>query len=259
MAAFFGVNGALFEVKCPASADRVSSRPVSFTRTLGGKVKAFAGPASRRSWSLNVAAGTPQDVSTVEALARTLGPLVFIPPEAAVGNLLSPQASSFEPVPANATDAGVVQLPDGTVARTVSASGTVQVGAAHGPVEMVPVRAGEMVTVGAWGNGGLRFQGRWLDALGNSVGTYISGAGTFTGWQWREYAVTPPAGASFLDVQLFGGSQYALPSVSWGTVAARELGTGCPKAVLHDGEFSPIAAHRRLNRSRITYSVTEVG
>lgn len=259
MAAFFGVNGALFEVKCPASADRVSDRAVSVARTLGGKRKAFVGRASRRSWSLDVGAGTPQDVSTVEALSREAGPLVFISPDAAVGNLLSPQASAFDDVPADATDAGLVQLPDGTVARSVAASGAVRVGAAHGNYEMVPVRPGMAVSVGAWGRGRLGFQGYWRDAAGASITTHLTPSVALTGWAWREVTLTPPAGAAFIELHLFGGSQYALPSVSWGTVAARELGAGCPKAVVHSAEFSPIAAHERLSRSRITYSVTEVG
>lgn len=259
MPAYFGSGGNLFEVKCPASADRVSSRPVTFTRTLGGKVKAFTGQASRRSWSLNVEAGTPQDVSTVEALARAQGPLVFISPEAAVGNLLSPQASAFDPAPTNATSGGVVQLPDGTVARSVVSSSSVPVGDAHGNYERVPVRPGDSVTVGAWAVDRLGFQGFWYDATGSSITTYLHSSTAVTGWGWREVTMTPPAGAAFVSLNIFGGSQYALPSISWGTTAARELGTGCANAVLHDGEFSPIAAHRRLNRSRITYSVTEVG
>ena len=259
MPAYFGSDGQLFEVKCPASADRVSSRPVAFTRTLGGKVKAFAGQSSRRSWSLNVEAGTPQDVSTVEALARTLGPLVFISPEAAVGNLLSPQASNFEPLPSSTTDAGPVQLPDGTVARSVVPTGTVNVGNAHGAWEQVPVVAGEPVSVGGWGFGGIRFTGVWRDAVGGTVSSWSTSSFSYPGWLFRQQTITPPVGASYLCLSLSAGSRYALPSVSWGATAAQELGTGCPKAVLHGGEFSPIAAHRRLNRSRITYSVTEVG
>ena len=259
MAAFFGVNGALFEVKCPASADRVSERGVSFTRTLGGKRKAFVGRGSRRSWSLDVGAGTPQDVSTVEALSREPGPLVFVSPDAAVGNLLSPQASGFDDVPANATDAGLVQLPDGTVARSVASSSSVSVGDAHGNYERVPVLAGSQVSVGAWALGRLGFQGFWYDATGSSITTYLHSSAAVTGWGWREVTMTPPAGAAFVSLNIFGGSQYALPSISWGDTAAREVGSGCPKAVVHSPEFSPIAAHARLNRSRITYSVTEVG
>lgn len=259
MAAFFGVNGALFEVKCPASADRVSERGVSFTRTLGGKRKAFVGRGSRRSWSLDVGAGTPQDVSTVEALSREPGPLVFISPDAAVGNLLSPQASGFEVTPAGAADAGLVALPDGTVARSVASSGTVHPGDAHGAYEMVPVRPGRAVTVGCWSVSGQNFRGFWRDALGSSITNWFTSSVTHTGWGWHEATLTPPDGAAYIELQLAGGTQYALPSVSWGDIAAREIGSGCPKAVVHSPEFSPIAAHSRLNRSRITYSVTEVG
>ena len=259
MAAFFGVNGALFEVKCPASADRVSERGVSFTRTLGGKRKAFVGRGSRRSWSLDVGAGTPQDVSTVEALSREPGPLVFISPDAAVGNLLSPQASGFEVMPASATDTGLVALPDGTVARSVVSSVAVRLGSAHGLYEMVPVREGEPVTVGAWSVGGQWFRGFWRDALGSQVTNWNAPSQSWAGWAWHEATLTPPPGAAFLELHLAGGTQYALPSVSWGDTAAREIGSGCPKAVVHSPEFSPIAAHSRLNRSRIAYSVTEVG
>ena len=259
MAAFFGVNGALFEVKCPASADRVSERGVSFTRTLGGKRKAFVGRGSRRSWSLDVGAGTPQDVSTVEALSREPGPLVFISPDAAVGNLLSPQASGFEVMPASATDAGLVALPDGTVARSVASSSVVRPGNAHGTYEMVPVRPGEPVTVGAWSVGGQWFRGFWRDALGSSITNWNAPSQSWAGWAWHEATITPPPGAAFLELHLAGGSQYARPSISWGDTAAREIGSGCPKAVVHSPEFSPIAAHKRLNRSRIAYSVTEVG
>ena len=259
MAAFFGVNGALFEVKCPASADRVSERGTSFTRTLGGKRKAFVGRGSRRSWSLDVGAGTPQDVSTVEALSRAPGPLVFISPDAAVGNLLSPQASGFEVTPANATDAGLVALPDGTVARSVVSSVAVRLGGAHGLYEMVPVREGEPVTVGAWSLGGQWFRGFWRDALGSQITNWNAPSQSWAGWAWHEATLTPPPGAAFIELHLAGGTQYALPSVSWGDTAAREIGSGCPKAVVHSPEFSPIAAHSRLNRSRIAYSVTEVG
>src|SRR5699024_408321 len=139
-----------------ASADRVSERGVSFTRTLGGKRKAFVGRGSRRSWALDVGAGTPQDVSTVEALSREPGPLVFVYPDAAVGNLLSPQASGFDDLPVGATDAGLVGLPDGTVARSVAHAGVMSVGLAHGGYEGVPVRPGEVVSVGGWGRGGIQ-------------------------------------------------------------------------------------------------------
>lgn len=259
MAAFFGVNGVLFEVKCPASADRVSSRPVSFTRTLGGKVKGFSGRASRRSWSLDVAAGTPKDVSVVEALARASTPLVFISPEAAIGNLLSPQASMFEPLPANAVDGGLVSLPDGTVARAVTHGAVMAVGTAHGGHELVPVNPGEAVSLGVWARNGARLSGWWRDLNGATLTSFASVTSSFSGWAWRQATFAPPAGAAYLSMHVSAGSMYARPTVSWGNVAQDEAGTGCPKSILHEAGFSPIVANRSLNLSRMTYSVTEVG
>lgn len=259
MAAFFGVNGALFEVKCPASADRVSERGVSFTRTLGGKRKAFVGRGSRRSWSLDVGAGTPQDVSTVEALSREPGPLVFISPEAAVGNLLSPQASGFEPAPPNATEAGVVALPDGTVARSVASSSSVSVGDVHGNYERVPVLAGSQVTVGAWALGRLGFQGFWYDATGSSITTYLHSSVAVTGWGWREVTMTPPAGAAFVSLNIFGGAQYARPVVSWGSGAQDRPGRGAPRVVVHGLSEALTVISNDDAYGSVDVTITEVG
>lgn len=259
MSAFMVSEGALLEVGCPSTLDRETEQQVSFRTTFSRKRKAFIRRGGRRAWSINVSVASPAEVSTIEAVARDLGPVGWYGPEAVIGNLLSPQASGFDPAPANTTAAGLVQLPDGTIAASVASSTTVQIGDAHGTIEMVPVRPGQPVTVGAWGNGGARMQGRWLNAIGSSVGTYISPPDTHTGWQWREYTFTPPVGAAYLDVQLFAGTAYALPSVTWGTTAARELGTGCPKAIIHSPRFSPLALTTRANYTDSSYSVTEVG
>lgn len=259
MSAFIVSGGAVLELGCPSSLNRGTAQQVSSRTTLGGKRKAFVRAGGRRSWDVSVATASPSEVSSLEAVARQLGMVGWYGPEAAIGNLLSPQASAFDVVPSGAVPAGLVALPDGTVAASVSATGTVIVGNAHGSVEMVPVRSGMAVTVGAWGNGGARFQGRWLDALGNSVGTYISPVDSHTGWAWRSYTVSPPSNAAFLDVQLFGGVAYALPSVAWGSVARPELGTGCPKALVHSPSFSPVALWEGANYTATGYQVVEVG
>src|SRR5699024_10271227 len=145
-------------------------------------------------------------------------------------------------LPAGATDAGLVGLPDGSVARSVAHGGVMSVGRAHGVYEGVPVLPGEVVTVGGWGRGGIRVKGQWRDANGSTVAAFSQAAQSFTGWGWREATFTPPAGAAFMQLVFSAGTQYALPSVSWGDTAAREIGSGCPKAVVHSPEFSPIAA-----------------
>ena len=262
MSAFIVSGGSLLEIGCPSALSRNTEQQVSFTRTLGGKRKAHVRRGGRRAWSVDVSVARPGEVSTLEAVARSLGPVGWYPPEAVVGNLLSPQASGFDPVPANAVPVGLVRLPDGTVAASVArqgSSGTTRVGNAHGDAERVPVLPGQAVTVGAWGLGGARFQGFWRDATGGSLGSYLSPPDSHAGWQWRDHTLTPPPGAAFIELHLFGGSQYARPSVAWGTVARDELGTGCPHAVIHSPSHTPVALWEGANYTDLSYQVTEVG
>lgn len=259
MSAFIVSGGVLLEVGCPSSLDRATSQSVSVEPTLEGKVKALIRRGGRRSWSISVGLAAPSEVSTLEAVARQVGPYGWYDSAAVIGNLLSPQASSFEVTPAGAADAGLVGLPDGTVARTVTAEGTIRIGSAHGAYEMVPVRPGEPVTVGAWAVNGLGFQGNWRDASGNVITNYGVAAVAHSGWAWRETVLTPPVGAAFIEPQVLGGTQYALPSVAWGAVGRRELGTGCPLAVIHSPSFSPVALWDGANYTATSYSVVEIG
>lgn len=261
MSAFIVSGGSLLEIGCPSSLDRSTEQQVSFTPIIGGKVKAFIRRGGRRSWSIDVALAHPGEVSTIEAVARQMGPFGWYDAAATAGNLLSPQASSFDPAPISSTDAGLVQLPDGTVARSVVHSGTgpVNVGDSHGSYEMVPIRPGVPVTIGAWASGGVRFSGFWRDAAGLSITNFAGTIASFTGWQWREGTFTPPVGAAFLSLALTSGTQYALPSVTWGVKGRPELGTGCPKALIHSPSHSPLALTNRANYTDSSYSVTEIG
>lgn len=259
MSAFIVSGGSLLEVGCPSTLTRSTEQQVSFTRTLGGKRKAHVRKGGRRAWSVDVSAARPGEVSTLEAVARGLGPYGWYPPEAAVGNLLSPQASGFATGTTDASDAGLVQLPDGTVARSVASDVAVRPGSAHGAYEMVPLRPGQAVTVGCWSVGGQFFRGFWRDATGASITNWSAPSATWAGWGWHEATLTPPAGAAFIELHLAGGSQYALPSISWGAVAARELGTGCPVAVVHSPSHAPVALWQSANYTGSSYTVTEVG
>ena len=259
MIGYVGVPGALVALPYRGGLDTSSDRPVSFTRTLGGKRKAFVGARSRREWGVSVDLTGSLVASGLVALAGTAGEVCWYPADATAGNLLSPQAVSFSPTPNNATDAGFVSLPDGSVARTVASSNTVFVGDSHGTAERVPVPPGSKVTVGAWGLGGARFQGLYRDAAGANVGTYLSPAGSHAGWQRRSFTVTPPASAAFIELHLFGGVQYARPTVSWGTVAVDRPGRGCPRAVVHGlSEALTVIADDDAYGS-VDLSITEVG
>lgn len=240
--------------------NRATEQLAGFDTTIGGKRYGFIRRGGLRSWSVDVSVAGPGEVSTLEAVARRVGPYGWYPPEAMVGNLLSPQASSWGTPVAGETRAGLVQLPDETVAESLASSALVRVGSAHGAFEMAPVRPGHVVTVSAWGFGGLRLQGYWRDASGASMGSFTpSPIHTFAGWGWRAHAITPPNGAAFIELNLTGGTAYALPSVSWGAIGRAELGTGCPNAVIHSPAFSPIALWEGANYTGANYTVTEIG
>lgn len=260
MSAFIVSGGTLLEVGCPSVLSRDTAQQATFETTLGGRRLGYVRKGGRRSWSVDVSAADPGEVSTLEAVARGLGPYGWYPPEAVIGNLLSPQAASWAVPMAGETRAGLVQLPDGTVAESLASTALVRVGSAHGTYEMVPVRPGEVVTVSAWGFGGIRLQGYWRDASGASMGSFTaSPIYTFAGWEWRSHTIAPPAGAAFVELNLTGGTAYALPSVSWGPVGRAEMGTGCPAAIIHSPSYSPVALWEGANYTDSSYSVTELG
>ena len=259
MIGFVGVPGALVALPYRGGLDTSSDRPVSFMRTLGGKRKAFVGPRSRREWSVSFTSIGSREVAGLVEIARSAGEVMWYPADATAGNLLSPQASGFESVSSVATDAGLVQLPDGSVARSVASSVAVRVGSAHGTFEMVPLRPGQPVSVGCWSVGGQHFRGFWRDSTGASITNWSVSATSWAGWGWYEATLTPPAGAAFIELHVAGGTQYARPSVSWGPSAVDRPGRGCPKAVVHGLSESLTVINRDDAYGSIDVTITEVG
>lgn len=259
MIGYVGVPGALVELPYRGGLSTSTDRPVSFARTMGGKRKAFMGARGRREWGVSFDLVGSREVAGLVEVARSAGEVMWYPADAASGNLLSPQASGFEVTPASATDAGLVALPDGTVARSVVSSVSVRLGNAHGLYEMVPVREGEPVAVGAWSVGGQWFRGFWRDALGSQVTNWNAPSQSWTGWAWHEATLTPPPGAAFLELHLAGGSQYARPSISWGSSAVDRPGRGCPKAVVHGLSEALTVINAGDAYGSIDVTITEVG
>ena len=259
MIGYVGVPGALVALPYRGGLSVSADRPVSFARTMGGKRKAFMGARGRREWDVSFDLVGSREVAGLVDVARSAGEVIWYPADATSGNLLSPQASGFEVTPASATDAGLVALPDGTVARSVASSVAVRLGNAHGLYEMVPVREGEPVTVGAWSVGGQWFRGFWRDALGSQVTNWNAPSQSWTGWAWHEATITPPPGAAFLELHLAGGSQYARPSISWGSSAVDRPGRGCPKAVVHGLSEALTVINADDAYGSIDVTITEVG
>src|SRR5699024_7149661 len=145
---YVGVPGALVALPYRGGLSTATDRPASFTRTMGGKRKAFMGARGRREWVVSFDLAGSRAVAGLVEVVGAAGEVMWYRADAASGNLWSPQACGFERTRASATDAGLVALPDGTVARSVASSETVRPGDAHGTYEMVPVRPDEPVSVG---------------------------------------------------------------------------------------------------------------
>lgn len=259
MIGYVGVPGALVALPYRGGLSTSTDRPVSFARTMGGKRKAFMGARGRREWDVSFDLVGSREVAGLVEVARSAGEVMWYPADATSGNLLSPQASGFEVTPASATDAGLVALPDGTVARSVASSVAVRPGDAHGTYEMVPVRPGVPVSVGAWSVGGEWFRGFWRDALGASITNWSTPQASHAGWEWRERTLTPPEGAAFIELHLAGGTQYARPSISWGSSAVDRPGRGCPKAVVHGLSEALTVINVDDAYGSIDVTITEVG
>ena len=259
---FLGGLGRLVEIPFTASENVSRADRYVESTTVEGARRVQVLPVAPRSWSVDVSGASAGELSGLEAFAQGAwghGPWHWVSVAAQTGNLLSPQASGFEVTPANATDTGLVQLPDGTVARSVASSATVRPGDAHGTYEMVPVRPGAPVSVGAWSVGGEWFRGFWRDALGASITSWSSAAATWAGWRWHQVTLTPPAGAAFIELHLAGGTQYARPSISWGSSAVDRPGRGCPKAVVHGLSEALTVINTDDAYGSIDVTITEVG
>lgn len=259
MIGYLGVPGALAELRYRGGLSTSTDRPASFARTMGGKRKAMLGPAGRREWDVSFDLIGSQDVHGLIAATHSDDALMWYPADAVAGNLLSPQGVGFDVVSGSATDAGLVHLPDGTVARSVASEFTVIVGSSHGGREYVPVLPGELVSVGAWSVGGQWFRGFWRDATGASITNWNIPQVSHDGWAWVEGTITPPEGAAYMELHLAGGSQYARPAVSWGESAVDRPGRGCPAAVVHGLSEALTVIHRDEAYGSINVTITEVG
>lgn len=263
MIGYIGTTGALQALPYQGGLSVDSDRPVGFTRTLGGKRKAFLSPRSRREWSVSFDLIGSKDTLGLLAVAQQGGPVLWYPADAASGNLFSPQAARFDTTPANSADGGLVALPDGTVARSVLHAGTGLVyiggGGTSTTAESVPVTAGQKITVGVWARGGSRMTGSWRNAAGTHISTPDSGTQSAAGWVRHTATLTAPAGAVAYQMALSAGTQYARPSVAWGAVDRDRPGRGCPAAVVSGLSEALTVIRPDDAYGSIDLTVTEVG
>lgn len=263
--AWIGLPDAMLEIPYQVSLKTDTTRAVTFKNTMEGRRFGLLGTLSRRTWGMSVDPIESKLAYSLGMLSRRTAtpvkPLRWYPHDAVIGNLLSPQATEWDTTPVNATQAGLVTLPDGSIARAVAHSGTgsISPGDSDGSSEHVVVQPGQPITFGVWSFGDVTISGFWRDRDGVSITNWTSGRMTHTGWQWRTFTITPPSTARLVNMSLFNGAMYARPSISWGTEAFDLPGRGCPKAVLHDVSEDLGALTTENWWGKFDATITEVG
>lgn len=268
---YLGTLGRMVPIKCPTTQRVAPADRYSFNTTLGGAVKAQAGPVGRRTWGIGLGPlSTPSDVGALMDFANGAwgaGPFWFVPADAPVVNMLSPGAASCAPDSVIVSDgAELLGTPpmhlddDRVAARSVwkTPTGT----ATFGPP--VPVLPTKPVTGSAWVLGQGSVQLRFVDSAGQHITTATSAQPGSTTPHRLAVTATAPATAAAVQLVITGPiTQAARPALTW-TDQAYEWGDGqgCPQAVVHEVGRDLVKAwdDPRTGRwSELSFTVQEVG
>lgn len=270
---YLGTPGRMVAIKCPTTQRVNHADRYSFATTLGGKVKAQAGPVGRRTWDVSLGQlSTPSDVGALMDFAKGAwgsGPFWFVTADAPVVNLLTPQVAQCDPGSITVSsgtellgtppmDLGADGVAAQSVWKTATTTGTATFG---GPVPVLP---GQPVTGSAWviGTGTLRLV--FLGPSGTQLATIDSEAAAWSTPQRLAVTTTAPGTATAVQLVAAGPLTHAArPAVTW-TNQPYEWGDGqgCPKAVVHNASRDVVKAwdDPRTGRwSEISFTVQEVG
>ena len=267
---YLGTPGQMVGIKCPSTQQVTASKPINTTLTLEGKVKAQVAPGRpRRTWALGLSDATrPEQHAMLQSFtdgAWGAGPFVFIPADAPVTNLLTPDQSSCDPAligGSTTVPGGPVRLPDGWEPRSLL---NTDPGALLGfGTNNVPVLQGQLVTVSAWVLGaGARVRMIWLTADGTHIYSQDSEISS-DGVSWVRSFVTgmPPANAAMVQIQAVNTVRATRPCATWtDRLYPYSAGEGCQKAVVHGLSKDLIMAGPRIGQqyANASFTVTEVG
>lgn len=266
---YLGTLGRMIKIKCPTALRDSRSGGFAFSTTLEGKVKAQVLPGDRRVWDVELGQLTkPEDLRVLEQFTRGTwgpGPFMFVPTDALVTNMLTPQAADCDPeaglLAVNASD-GPMLTPDGWAARSIrrrEGQGTIQFGTVGSGVPVLP---GQSVTAAAYVRGdSARVQLLWLDDQGKILGTMLSQVrGTTTDVIRSHVTGLPPTGAISCRVQVMNGVQATWPTVTWtDSLVGHSPGQGCQTAVVHDASKDVTRATDKQQFYSAGFTVTEVG
>ena len=268
---YLGTLGRMMPIKCPTQQQVAPAERYTFNTTLGGTVKAQAGPPGRRTWAIGLGQlTTPSDVGALMDFATGVwgsGPFWFVPADAPIVNLLTPDAASCHPdslILRNGAELlGSPPLAlgaDGFAARSVWKNRD-GIAAFGGPV---PIVSGQLVTGSAWVAGAGTLRLIFVDQHGAEIVSTDSPAAGWSTPQRLSATARAPRTAAGVQLAITGLiTQAARPAITW-TPTAYEWGDGqgCDKAIIHNLSRDVTKAWDDPNTGRwsdVSFTVQEVG
>ena len=262
---YLGSPGRMVGVKCPTRQRVGSSERYSFETTLEGRVKAQVVPLQRRVWDVELGQLTePSEVATLQEFASGAwgkGPFWFVPADAPVVNMLTPDDTSMRTAESHhdPIDTPPMATPDGWAARSYLNDGNfVRL------ADYVPVLPGAQVTGSAYlrGSGG-RVRIQFVDESHSPISLHNAPVATDQ-VQRMHVTATVPADAAYVQLWITSSiTQVARPAITW-TDQPYEYGEGqgCEKAVVHavSRDVTKAWDNPKTGRwSSLSFTVQEVG
>ena len=269
MPVYIGSLGRMVKLPYVGSQQVQTEERYNFSSTLEGKRKAQVKPKGPRTWALSADHFRPNEHSLLSQFANGAwgpGPFVFLPADAPVSNVLTPDAGDCKPGEyvltsgMSVTGTPPMLTPDGWAASSFLKTTT---NGLYLGVDLVPLLAGQPVTVAAYVRGSGGAVGVWFyDSAGgfiSSQNSSVTAGSTNVVRSWLT--VTPPVGAVSLRASVTSQvSQVAWPTVTWtDKLMPHGDGQGCPKAVVTGYSRDQVLSVAGHTYSNVSFTVQEVG
>ncbi len=267
MPVYLGSLGRMIKLPYVGSQQLQQEERYNFSSTLEGKRKAQVKPKGPRTWALSADHFRPNEHSLLSQFANGVwgaGPFVFVPADAPVSNMLTPEVSTCGPEAAYGTQ--VSSVGEMYIGNDVYAPRSL-LNADPGTLMYfggirTPIVDRRKVTASAWVKGANARVGVYFY---NEAGAFISGSisatsATATTTVRSAVTATPPVGAVSCIVAGVDCVAGAQPAITWtDSVQPWGDGQGCEKAVVHGVGRDQVLAVAGHTYSNVGFTVSEVG
>lgn len=269
MSVYIGKLGQLVQLPYVTSQSIELAESHTFTTTLEGRVKSQVRPIRRRTWALSASRYLPNARGALSAFTSGEwgpGPFVWVPVDAPVTNMLTPEQSTCDPstaFTAGFTPSGPMDLGDDGFAGRSFASAS-PLGVVYFGSDLAPVMQGRKVTGSVYLDGSTSAARiYWYNSAGAFVSSSTGSTTALPGTNRKFVTAMPPGTAVSARMAATNATKAARPALTWtdGLVAWAE-GQGCQKAVVHGLSQEIMQLSKLVTGIRSTdvgFTVTEVG